>query len=64
MHGDDVSSEGALLRRRDVSVGDPVGQGCLRAAECHGAGPAVGDEDVLVARVPVSSRAVGYWGNV
>lgn len=39
VHSDDVSNEGALVRRCDVSIGDPVGQRRLRAA-----GPTVRDE--------------------
>lgn len=64
VHGDDVSDEGALLHWRDVSVEDPVGQGRLRAAEHPGAGPSIGDEEGLVGQVLISSRAVGYWGEV
>lgn len=64
MHGDDVSNEGALLHRCDVSVGDPVAQGRLWVIGHQGAGPTVGDEDGLNAQDLISSRAVGYQGDV
>lgn len=64
MHGDDVANEGAVLHWCDVSVGDAVGQGCLRAAGHHGVGPTVGDEDRLAVQGSISSGAVGYWGDV
>lgn len=64
MHGDDVSSEGALLHRCDVPVGDPIGDGRLWATGHQGAGPPVGDEGELTAQVLFSSRAVGDWGDV
>lgn len=64
MHGDDVANEGALLDWCDVSVGDPVSQGRLRAAGHRGAGPTVGDEKGLVGQVLISHRTVGYRGEV
>lgn len=64
MHGDDVSNEGALLHWCDVSVGDSVGQGRLRAAWHHSAGPPVGDKDRLVCQALITNRAVGYWGEI
>lgn len=64
MHGDDVADEGALLHWCDVSIGDPVSQGRLRAAGHRGAEPTVGDEEGLVGQVLVSDGAVGDWGEV
>ena len=55
VHGDDVSYEGALLHWCDVTVGYSISQGRLWAAGNHGAGPTVGDEDGLIAQVPISS---------
>lgn len=43
VHGDDVADERALLHGCDVSVGDPVGHGCLRAAGNRRVGSTVGD---------------------
>lgn len=64
MHGDDVANEGALLHWCDVSIGDPVSQGHLRAAGHQGAGPTIGDEKGLVGQVLNSNRTIGYWGEV
>lgn len=64
MHGDDVSNKRALLHQCDVPIGDPVRQGRLWAAGHHGTGPTIRDEDGLMVQVPISSCAVGYWGDV
>lgn len=64
MHGDDVSDEGALLYGCDVPISNPIGQRCLWAAGYHGAGSTIGDEDRFIAKVSISSWAVGYWGDV
>lgn len=43
VHSDDVADERTLLHWCDVSVGNPVGHGHVRAAGNHGVGSTVGD---------------------
>ena len=61
MHGNDVSSKGALLHQSDMAIGDTIWQGWLWAAGHYGTGPTVREEDWLMAQVPISSCAIGYW---
>lgn len=64
VHGNDVSNEGAVLHRCDVSIGDPITKGCVRAAGHHRAWATVRDEDGLIAHIPINSGAICYRGDI
>lgn len=60
VHGNDVSNEGALLHRCDVSISYPITKGCVRAAGHHGAWATVRNEEGHIAHIPINSGTVGY----